>query len=395
MNPAESIAQRRGTRAKHSRRAGALIFCAFSVCLLAVGCGTGSDTTLRNPQPTFTTIDAPGAGTQAGQGTTVTGINASGDVVGSFQDSSGELNGFLRTPDGKFTVFNVPSGGIPASAPTLVTAVNASGVIAGNTVGSFGVPGQVPQPEGFIRATDGTITLVNMPISSETLITAMNDGGAVAGVYVDIAGPHVFIRRIDGTFASFEIPSALTVKIIIVRSIDSSGNIAGFFSDSNLVAHGFLRSSDGTITIIDAPNAGTVSPEGTVVTGANSTGAIVGSLSEPFGSTIAEHSFLRSAAGNYTVFDPPGAQNSSATAINDSGAIVGAYAGFNSVRHGYLRQPSGAFVILDDPDAAPDPGQPTGTILSLGTEPLDINASGAIVGEYSDANGVRHGFLWQ
>jgi ribosomal protein L14 len=80
-----------------------------------------------------------------------------------------------------------------------------------------------------------------------------------------------------------------------------------------------------------------------------------------------------------------------AEAINDSGTVVGIYRDANLVRHGYLRQPDGTFVSFDDPNAAQLPLSAT----SLGTDPRGINVNGAVAGFYTDANGVRHGFIWQ
>jgi uncharacterized membrane protein len=105
------------------------------------------------------------------------------------------------------------------------------------------------------------------------------------------------------------------------------------------------------------------------------------------------HSLMLATDGTYTIFDPPqaGAHSSLAEAINDSGAVAGTYRDANLVRHGYLRQPNGTFVSFDDPQAAQLPLSAT----HEGTVPFSINANGAVVGYYADANGVRHGFIWQ
>jgi hypothetical protein len=60
--------------------------------------------------------------------------------------------------------------------------------------------------------------------------------------------------------------------------------------------------------------------------------------------------------------------------------ITGSYFDTNNVQHGYLRTPEGTFVTIDPPG-------------SVGTQPENINDSGAIVGYYIDANNVYHGFL--
>jgi hypothetical protein len=51
----------------------------------------------------------------------------------------------------------------------------------------------------------------------------------------------------------------------------------------------------------------------------------------------------------------------------------------------------GTFVSFDEPNAAQLPLSNT----NLGTLPRSINAGGAVAGLYSDANGVRHAFIWQ
>jgi len=145
---------------------------------------------------------------------------------------------------------------------------------------------------------------------------------------------------------------------------------------------------------LDAPGAGTAANEGTEPVAINANGVIVGGINvgviNGVGTT---HSVIRNADGSYTVFDPPqsGAHTSFANAINDSGMVVGEYRDANLVRHGYLRQPNGTFTSFDDPDAAQLPLSNT----NLGTIPRSINANGAVAGLYSDANGVRHAFIWQ
>jgi hypothetical protein len=87
----------------------------------------------------------------------------------------------------------------------------------------------------------------------------------------------------------------------------------------------------------------------------------------------------------FRTIDPPQAvQLSVPTLINSSGEIVGGYTDASSVFHGYLLS-GGQYSTLDDPNAGAGPGQ--------GTVALGINASGNILGAYIDANFVFHGFL--
>ena len=69
----------------------------------------------------FTQIDVPNA-----RFTRPFGVNASGQIVGVFQDSSGASHGFLRNPDDAYTILDVP-GAIFTNA----SGINARGDIVG------------------------------------------------------------------------------------------------------------------------------------------------------------------------------------------------------------------------------------------------------------------------
>ena len=133
--------------------------------------------------------------------------------------------------------------------------------------------------------------------------------------------------------------------------INSQGTIVGFYSDSLFVYHAFLRAPDGTITVFDAPDAGTQSVAGFVPT--------------PLGVL--------------------GGQGTYATAINDDGAIAGFYVDIANTLHAFLRTPEGIIAELDAPGAGTGPG--------LGTEAGNINKNGTIAGTFWDNNAVAHGFL--
>ena len=90
-------------------------------------------------------------------------------------------------------------------------------------------------------------------------------------------------------------------------------------------------------------------------------------------------------------FDAPGAYHYTfGVGINASGAIIGYYADANAVYHSFLRAPDGHFTTFTDPDActSSDP-----SCVYLGTGPMDINEKGTITGPYTDASLVNHGWL--
>jgi hypothetical protein len=109
------------------------------------------------------------------------------------------------------------------------------------------------------------------------------------------------------------------------------------------------------------------------------------------------------AAGALTPFDVPGASfafsqvcnnafvftigcGTTPLANNDSGQVVGTYTDAALVQHGFLRDPNGyVHYPIDDPEAGTGPGQ--------GTVAFSINKAGVIAGAFQDSNGVYHGFL--
>jgi len=69
-----------------------------------------------------------------------------------------------------------------------------------------------------------------------------------------------------------------------------------------------------------------------------------------------------------------------------SGTIVGNSFDNNGVSHGFVRHPGGSIVPFDAPGAAPAGG---GTLVFV------ISDSGALAGAWGDANGNAHGFVME
>ena len=161
----------------------------------------------------------------------------------------------------------------------------------------------------------------------------------------------------------------------IAESINSNGQIVGFYQDSNNVEHGFLD-NNGIYTTIDPP--GSVETNATDI---NSGGQIVGvyQIASGVGGTLG---FLDS-KGTYTTIAPPGNINGNLY-INKAGQIVGTYRDSNGVDHGFLYS-HGAYTTLNYPGA-------------LDTAALSINDAGQVVGyyQYLDGNGIGQltGFLY-
>ena len=144
---------------------------------------------------------------------------------------------------------------------------------------------------------------------------------------------------------TFSVPGASQT---VPTSINSSGAVAGYYYRPGSVYSrggyfGFLRDPDGTITTFAGPGE-----------------------------------------GNLVRYDPQGPQ------INDSGVITGSYVDANGVVRGFVGNPKitcsiysvcpGGIVSFDAPG-------------STQTWATGINASGWVVGSFSDAKG-SHGFLY-
>ena len=98
----------------------------------------------------------------------------------------------------------------------------------------------------------------------------------------------------------------------------------------------------------------------------------------------------RLSAQTIRTIDAPGAgtgpgQGTNALDINASGTIIGFSRDANDVRHGFVRSRNGRFTIFDAPGAGTAPGQ--------GTRAYSVNPSGTITGFFTDSANVAHGYV--
>jgi hypothetical protein len=83
--------------------------------------------------------------------------------------------------------------------------------------------------------------------------------------------------------------------------------------------------------------------------------------------------------GRFTEFEAPGATGigTAAFSINVSGAVTGEFFDANNVMHGFFRSAD------------------AGTGAFQGTRPSTNNAEGTVAGWYVDENSLNHGFIWR
>ena len=298
--------------------------------------------------PTYQTVDVPGA-----SATALSFINDAGEV-GGIARVSGITHGFIRAVDGTITMVDPPS-----SILTNPTGINA----AGETVGYFTPQAQPDLAACFIRSAAGvytTFSLFGNP-SAHCNATGINNKGWVAGYAQRTGYGFGFLLQPAGRNRFFE---RSNVGATVVAGLNNARAVVGTtLLDMHMV--GFVRATDGTITTFSAPGGGDTHAEGI-----NDKGAIVGTVS-----TTANQGFVRTPDGTTSVFTVPGATETGAGAINEKGNAIGYYTVGSTSGGGFMRSANGDINTFSS------------------YTPFAINKSDVIVGQYFDAKGKLHGFI--
>ena len=280
----------------------------------------------------------------------------------------------------------------------------------------------------------------DVPGSSYTHPTAINLIGQITGYYSDSSGYHGFVRQPGGSLTSFDVPlnPGGFPPNAIPMDINAEGQIAGFYA-FEIQYHGFLRQPDGTIVqftsstlpsstlqakvsvAYDLPTCG--GEDWWLPFAINDLGQITGSGP---GDSPGGSGFVRAVDGTLTYFDVPpqfGVYGSTCPHdINVWGQVIGYYVdgGYGGIKRGFLRQPDGSIVRLDQGDFQVTPiginffGQITGVLSNStgshafirqlngamtffdgpgGALPAAINALGEVTGICGGSDGLAHGFL--
>jgi hypothetical protein len=227
-----------------------------------------------------------------------TSINNAGYVAGSAYQGANEI-GFIRDPGGTITTF-MP----PGALTTQVTGINASQTATGFTTSADFIR------HGFVRQSDGTITTFDLDDALQTLPAAINDAGTVAGSYIESSGSHGFLRDAKGTITIFDVSNTHATE---VRSINANGWVTGIFGDL-AGQHSFLRSPAGVFTTFGNASVGL---DARCV---NNAGIVAGMSKKSRG-------FIRAAKGKISYFKVPGDKihRTSAVCLNDGNVVIGTY----------------------------------------------------------------------
>lgn len=273
----------------------------------------------------FTSIDYPGA-----KSTSASGINASGEIVGSYTDHTNATHGFILS-GGEFTTLDYPG-----AVATQARGINSRGDIVGTH-------------QGPNLATPGS-------------------GGDIHGY---------LLRAGTSLPEPIDYPGHLNT---IAQRITATGQIFGCYHDHDTMAsmHG-MTWSDGNFAALDGTEAGLTVPA-SMNNGATPDGGVITGLFTDM--TGKSRSYVINVNTEMvTPFDVPGSIATSAWDMNPSGEIVGAYRDAGLKVHGFLMT-AGQFFSID---------YPAGGVRA--TQAFGINPQGDVVGSYIDSAGMTHAFL--
>ncbi len=238
--------------------------------------------------------------------------------------------------------------------------------------------------------------------------SAINAEGTIVGSFCCSYSPgfdgaqanfHAFLLRQKGPGNEvFKVAEPDVSQESFATGINADGNVVGGFCPRpsscavDNAMHGYLfLVSFNSVSRIDVPGA-----IATLAGGINKAGEIVGMACKTVTCNLAYASdaqgfLLDHIGGNFSTINFPGVLGTAATAINDSGEIVGNYLACKTdgsrgapctfaQGHGF-QLVSGVYTTLDPPG-------------SLATTVGGVNNSGVIVGTYLDGSNKTHGFLF-
>lgn len=317
------------------RAAGILVLVVMPLAALLAPVGVKAD----GESYVISSFDFPGAAA-----TQAFGINARGDIVGSYT-LSGRTHGFLLK-GGEFTGLDVPG-----SVSTWATSIGPAGDIAGY----YGY-GEPPKFAGFILNKRGEWSTEPIPVDStlETSTLAMSPSpfrilpnGTTVGCfhYVNTArattSMHAYMLTRDGTFSRFDYPaSGSGSNAMHYGATPDAKWIVGTYAQGGQ-QHGYLIVNGDVITF-DVPYSLRTVPQDI-----NAGGVIVGNYRNPGELSSVSHGFILDTDRSidqteweYSRFDVAGASVTRIRGINAGGDIVGDYIGADGKNHAFVASPS-------------------------------------------------------
>jgi uncharacterized membrane protein len=262
----------------------------------------------------YTTFDFPGATLTNAQG-----INAGGEIVGTYNDSGtpSRTHGFLLS-GGVFTSIDVPG-----ARATIARGIGPGGDIVG-TYQRQNESGGVPA-HGFLLSNQGVFSAVDFPGHLNTIAQRILPDGTILGCYHDSDTMGSMHGMSYGNGGWDAIPEGMSMH----NGATPNGKlIVGLFTDMDNKAKGYLVDR-GRFEPFEVPGA--TSTAGWDI---NPAGVAVGVFRDGGGRF---HGFWYDGQ-NFGSVDVPGATATRVFGINAAGDMVGAFVDGTSHTHAFLAQ---------------------------------------------------------
>ena len=165
------------------------------------------------------------------------GINAQGEIVGRYDDSSQQQHGFILR-HGVYTSLDFPGASL-----TNAYGINERGEIAGY-YSRNGADASCTPCASFVRSSDGaTYTPLTVSVADSSpriLARGINSRGDVVGNYTNSQGNQVAFLLMRGLSLALAAGGSDT----IASGINSDGDIVGNYVDTRGTSHGFLLTDE-------------------------------------------------------------------------------------------------------------------------------------------------------
>ena len=309
--------------------------------------------------------------------TEIYGISdATGALTGNFTDASGVRRGFSGDEIIEF----------PGATATYTNFVNSSGGMVGSYVDAEGLF----QP--YVRTPTGQFIPLNLsqaPDLEYFLVHGINDAGTVVARTKPIdALPGTLVGTLRGGFNQFSVPGSVSTE---GYNINQDGSIVGHYESTDGRRHGFIARP---VTDTDAPvdDQPVATPTDLNYTFESIDVPGVAFLAVAASSDFEDYAGYTKSAdgqkrvaftlidGEFMTYDFPGSKNTYFFALGNDGRAAGHYEDSEGLHHGVVLL-NGELRQYDFPGA-------------VETEIYGISdATGALTGNFTDAAGVRRGFI--
>ena len=300
-------------------------------------------------------------------------VNSSGGMVGSYVDAEGIFHPYIRTPNGRFVSLDIQAA--PLLEYFFVHGINDARVVVARTKLKEGVPGTL------VGTFQEGLKPFAVPDSVSTEGYNINQDGSIVGHYDSADGRrHGFIARLAPEDEDEPVVVTPSEYHFTFESIDVPGvDFLALTASSDFEDYaGYTLSADGekevAFTLIDGEFKKYDFPDSqkTHFYALGNNGNAAGHYMDSDGNyhgVVLENGELRQ-------YDFPGSIQTEIYGISDAtGALTGNYIDAEGVRRGFTGEE-----IVEAPDA-------TATYADF------VNTSGRLVGSYVDTDGVYHPYV--